>query len=119
MLYHSAMRAFLMLLALSLAGCSTFNIAGDDCSLSITNGTSATLWFLYIQDAGTDDWGLDVLDAERLEDGETYTTTVTVGDYDVRGEWPSPDSETFTRLEAASCVDGEELGVTLSLTDED
>ena len=102
-----------------LAGCSSFNIVGDDCALSITNGTSATIWFLYVRDSATESWGTDLLEDARLEDSETYDTTVSPGSYDVQAEWPSPGSETFTRLDAATCTDGEDLGFTLSLSDQD
>ena len=112
------MRLFSLLLALSLSGCSAFTLTGEDCTLAITNGTSATLWFLYVRESG-DAWGDDVLEDGRLDDAATHTLTVPPGDYDVQGEWPSPGSETFTRLDAATCNDGDSLGLTLSLSDQD
>jgi hypothetical protein len=113
------MRAFLLLLALPLFGCSVFTVAGEDCTLEITNGTADTIWFLYVRDADTDEWGDDLLDSERLEDSETWSHTVSPGTYDIQAEWPSPGSEKFTILAAETCVDGEALGVTVSLTDQD
>ncbi len=115
------MRTLFLLLSLSLflPGCSVFNVAGEDCTLSITNGTSATLWFLYVRSSDDAEWGDDVLEDARLEDAETHTVTLSPGDYDVQAEWPSPGSETFTILAAATCVDGDDLGLTLSLTDQD
>lgn len=113
------MRALTFLFALSLTGCPALLGTFEDCSVDITNGTSGSIWFLHIRDAGGDDWGADVLDDQRLEDGETHTATLAPGSYDVQAEWPSPGSETFTRLDAITCVDGEEQGITLSLSDQD
>ncbi len=113
------MRACLLFLAVSLAGCSAFTIEGDNCPATITNGTAGAIWFLYVRDSGAEDWGDDHLGAERLEDSETFELNVSPGSYDVRGEWPSPGSETFTKLDAFSCVDGEDVGTTFSLTDQD
>ena len=112
------MRAPLFCLLVFLAACETFTVAPDPCPLTVTNGTSDSLWYVYVREAGAADWGQDVLDVDTLADGESVVVDVEGGtSSDVRGTWAG--GETFTRYDVAQCDDGEELGLVLSLSDQD
>ncbi len=112
------MRLIALLFAVLLSGCSVVFPAGEECTLTITNGTSDTLWRVWVRTTGTDDWGEDLLGSDTLADGEQLDVGVDGGEeVDVGGEWAG--GESFTVESATSCVDGEDLGVIISLSDQD
>lgn len=111
------MRLIALLIAVLLTGCSTV-FPVEDCTLTITNGTSDTLWRVFVRTSGTDDWGEDLLGDETLPDGDQLDVVIDGGEeVDVSGDWAG--GESFTLLSATTCADGEDLGVILDLSDQD
>lgn len=77
--------ATMSLIVLVAAGCG-----GDDSngpsnhgSLEVTNTADHSVWYVFVRDCGTSDWGDDLLGANVISIGETESFTVGTGCKDV------------------------------------
>jgi len=71
-------------LILSLSSCFILGGFDDMGTIIVDNQSEDTIYFLYISNASSMNWGDDVMDSDIIEPGESYYLNVPSGYYDVQ-----------------------------------
>jgi len=81
-------KVFLLLAAvgflLSLSSCFMLGGLDDMGTIIVDNQSEETIYFLYISNANSMNWGDDVMDSDIIEPGKAYYQNVPSGYYDVQ-----------------------------------
>ena len=104
----------LLPLLLLLMGCAT----GDPCTWTVTNDTGVELETVRFVTSSGFEWSADVLADVPLPVNESVAFDIDGGSsYDLQGFGPTGRS--YTRINAATCEDGEALASSLTASDRD
>ena len=71
-------------LLLSLSSCFVLGGFDDMGTIVVDNQSEETIYFLYISNANSMNWGDDVMDDDIIEPGKAYYLDVPSGYYDVQ-----------------------------------
>jgi P pilus assembly chaperone PapD len=74
-----------------------FTVAAADHVITVVNETGYYVYYLYVSESDSDEWGDDLLEDEVLEPGESIKVTLPSGTWDIQVE--DEDGDTYTKFE--------------------
>lgn len=75
--------ATMSVVVLMASGCSDSNAPDNHSTLKVVNTADHSVWYVFVRDCGTEDWGDDLLGADVVNIGETQSFRVGTGCKDV------------------------------------